>query len=180
MPTSTGTGKKTLTVSKLRLHKRVFILTLRYWNSKNTPKPYTTLHSSICHFFFSPHMFLTQYESYTTIEDNMATTFLMSLKSEVSFSIAPPIILGALDLVESYASSKLTMRSIKVEENNVLLFKVPKEWVTLTLERALLYHLRFSVTQQAPSVWPNVLRLPIRRRLFQQRLLTLPLYRISY
>ena len=79
-------------------------------------------------------MFFTQYESYTTIEDDMAKTFLMSLTSKVSFSIAPPIILRALDLVESYASSKLTMRSIEVEENDVLLFKVPKEWVTLTLE----------------------------------------------
>ena len=79
-------------------------------------------------------MFFTQYESYTTIEDDKAKTFLMSLTSKVSFSIAPSLILRALDLVESYASSKLTMRSIKVEENDVLLFKVPKEWVTLTLE----------------------------------------------
>ena len=36
MPTSTGTGKKAFIISKLGLHKRVFILTLKYWNSKNT------------------------------------------------------------------------------------------------------------------------------------------------
>ena len=41
MPTSTGIGKKTFTISKLGLHKRVFILTLRYWNSKNTLKQHS-------------------------------------------------------------------------------------------------------------------------------------------
>ena len=40
LPTSMETKKKTFTIFQLMLHKRVFILTLGYWNSKNTLEPY--------------------------------------------------------------------------------------------------------------------------------------------
>ena len=42
LPTSTETGKKRIfTMLKLGLYKRVFILTLRNENSKNTPESYS-------------------------------------------------------------------------------------------------------------------------------------------
>ena len=76
LPTSTGTKKKTFTISQLGLQKRVFILTLKHWNSKNTLKPYATpspphslpsFHStSLWHLPLFLHMSFTQYEPHTT------------------------------------------------------------------------------------------------------------------
>ena len=75
LPTSTGIGKNTFTISQLGLHKRVFILTFKNLNSKNTPKPYHgggggTLEQSdnICLFF---SMSFTQYEPHTTIVQSL-------------------------------------------------------------------------------------------------------------
>ena len=90
LPTLTRTGKKTFTISQFGLHKIVFILTLRYWNSKSTPKPnrkgrcpphLPTYHSPLTikiqawmtnviallrHLPLFLHMSFTQYEPHTT------------------------------------------------------------------------------------------------------------------